>query len=70
MDIEHIEDICLKIDMKLAKRKLKELSRNIFDWEPELNDYKEKQFAFRASEEMHEKVIGLFINKYEFGLSL
>lgn len=29
-----------------------------------------KQFAFRSSELMHDIVIGLFINRYEFGVSI
>ena len=33
-------------------------------------DYKERQFAFSKTEEIHDTVIGLFINKDEFGLSL
>ncbi len=68
MDGVPIKDIYQHKGMKWISGKRKGLSANIFSLELESSDLPVRLFVFHASEEMHDLVIGLFINRYEFGL--
>ena len=68
MDGVLIKDIYQHKGMKWINGKHKGLSANIFSLELESSNLLVRLFVSRASEEMHDLVIGLFINRYEFGL--
>ena len=55
---------------EIGKRKTQKIEQKHTRLRARIKRLQRKTICFSKSEEMHDLVIGLFINKYEFGLSL
>jgi insertion element IS1 protein InsB len=55
---------------EVGKRKTQRIERKHLGLRTRIKRLARKTICFSRSEEMHERVIGLFINRYEFGLKI
>ncbi|WP_425428930.1 IS1 family transposase [Aphanothece hegewaldii] len=55
---------------EIGKRKTQKIERKHLTLRTRIKRLQRKTICFSRSEEMHDIVIGLFINRYEFGISI
>ena len=57
-------------DHEVGKRKTQQIERKHLELRTRIKRLARRTICFSRSEQMHDIVIGLFINKYEFGASI